>query len=75
MITLSGLLPLHVVRHPQDELARLYRPESGCPESVPQSSVGPYGALYMGSYLVWAAEDLTWVPAGLLHRRFLGWVR
>ncbi|WP_231930854.1 hypothetical protein [Micromonospora coriariae] len=31
--------------------------------------------LYMGSYLVWAAEDLTWVPAGLLHRRFLGWVR
>ncbi|MET7946088.1 hypothetical protein [Micromonospora sp. NPDC005324] len=32
-------------------------------------------ALYMGSYLVWAAEDLTWVPAGLLHRRFLGWVR
>ncbi|SBT53541.1 hypothetical protein [Micromonospora auratinigra] len=32
-------------------------------------------ALYMGSYLVWATEDLTWVPAGLLHRRFLGWVR
>ncbi|GHJ13193.1 hypothetical protein TPA0908_11880 [Micromonospora sp. AKA38] len=32
-------------------------------------------ALYMGSYLVWATEDLTWVSAGLLHRRFLGWVR
>lgn len=32
-------------------------------------------SIYMGSYLVWAAEDLTWVPAGLLHRRFLGWVR
>lgn len=31
--------------------------------------------LYMGSYLVWAAEDLALVPAGLLHRRFLGWVR
>ncbi|NHO79517.1 hypothetical protein DLJ60_24040 [Micromonospora chalcea] len=32
-------------------------------------------SLYMGSYLVWAAEDLTWVPAGVLHQRFLGWVR
>ncbi|MFI7605357.1 hypothetical protein ACIBTV_09540 [Micromonospora sp. NPDC049366] len=32
-------------------------------------------ALYMGSYLAWAAEDLTWVPAGLLHHRFLGWIR
>lgn len=31
--------------------------------------------LYMGSYLVWAAEDLTWVTAGVLHQRFLGWVR
>ena len=29
----------------------------------------------MGSYLVWAAEDLSWVPAGVLHQRFLGWVR
>ncbi|MFC0006289.1 hypothetical protein [Micromonospora siamensis] len=32
-------------------------------------------ALYLGSYLVWAAEDLGHVPAGLLHQRFLGWVR
>ena len=32
-------------------------------------------ALYLGSYLVQAAEDLTWVPAGALHRRFLGWTR
>ncbi|MCI4064907.1 hypothetical protein MRQ36_20980 [Micromonospora sp. R77] len=32
-------------------------------------------ALYLGSCLVSATEDLTWVPTGLLHRRFLGWVR
>ncbi|MEU5942661.1 hypothetical protein ABZ807_26610 [Micromonospora sp. NPDC047548] len=32
-------------------------------------------ALYMGSYFVWAAEDLAWLPAGTLHRRFVGWVR
>ncbi|WP_446213432.1 hypothetical protein [Micromonospora sp. IBSANI012] len=32
-------------------------------------------ALYLGAYLVQAAEDLTWVPAGTLHRRFLGWTR
>ncbi|MEU3455984.1 hypothetical protein ABZ671_20670 [Micromonospora sp. NPDC006766] len=32
-------------------------------------------AIYMGSYFVSAAEDLTWLPAGLLHRRFLGWIR
>lgn len=32
-------------------------------------------AIYMGSYLVWAAEDLSWVPAGGLHQRFVGWVR
>lgn len=31
--------------------------------------------LYMGAYLVWAAEDLVWLPAGELHRRFVGWVR
>ncbi|MFG3684854.1 hypothetical protein [Micromonospora sp. NPDC047740] len=32
-------------------------------------------ALYMGSQFVRAAEDLTWAPAGTLHRRFLGWLR
>ncbi|MEU5907508.1 hypothetical protein ABZ780_24445 [Micromonospora sp. NPDC047467] len=32
-------------------------------------------ALYMGAQLVRASADLTWVPAGALHRRFLGWVR
>jgi hypothetical protein len=32
-------------------------------------------ALYMGAQLVRAAEDLVWVPAGGLHKRFLGWVR
>jgi hypothetical protein len=32
-------------------------------------------ALYMGSYLVSAAEDLVWIPAGYLHRRFVGWTR
>jgi hypothetical protein len=32
-------------------------------------------ALYMGTYLVRASADLTWVPAAALHRRFLGWVR
>ena len=32
-------------------------------------------ALYLGSYLVQAAEDLHWLPAGALHRRFLGWTR
>ncbi|MFG2103565.1 hypothetical protein ACGFJ5_23550 [Micromonospora echinaurantiaca] len=32
-------------------------------------------ALYLGSYLVQAAEDMPWTPAGVLHRRFLGWVR
>jgi hypothetical protein len=32
-------------------------------------------ALYMGSYLVWAAQDLSWIPACGLHQRFLGWVR
>ena len=31
--------------------------------------------LYLGSYFVCAAEDLHWVPAGALHRRFLGWIR
>ncbi|MEU2169485.1 hypothetical protein ABZ524_17500 [Micromonospora chersina] len=31
-------------------------------------------ALYMGS-LVAASQDMGWAPAGLLHRRFLGWVR
>ena len=32
-------------------------------------------ALYLGSYLVQAAQDLAWIPAGTLHRRFLGWTR
>ncbi|MFE9960407.1 hypothetical protein [Micromonospora sp. NPDC005299] len=32
-------------------------------------------ALYVGAQLAGAAEDLHWVLAGLLHRRFLGWVR
>ncbi|SCL48783.1 hypothetical protein GA0070606_1363 [Micromonospora citrea] len=32
-------------------------------------------ALYMGAQFVRAAEDLTWAPAGTLHRRFLGWLR
>lgn len=32
-------------------------------------------ALYLGAQLVRASEDLTWVPAGALHRRFLGWLR
>ncbi|SCG55692.1 hypothetical protein GA0070609_3073 [Micromonospora echinaurantiaca] len=32
-------------------------------------------ALYLGSYLVQAAEDMPWTPAGALHRRFVGWIR
>ncbi|MEV4661990.1 hypothetical protein AB0J85_08555 [Micromonospora echinofusca] len=32
-------------------------------------------ALYLGAQLVRASEDLTWVPAGALHQRFLGWLR
>jgi len=32
-------------------------------------------ALYLGSYLVQATEDMPWTPAGVLHRRFLGWAR
>ncbi|MFG2053001.1 hypothetical protein ACGFI9_03135 [Micromonospora sp. NPDC048930] len=32
-------------------------------------------ALYMGAQLVRATADLTWAPAGTLHRRFLGWLR
>ncbi|WFE98856.1 hypothetical protein [Micromonospora sp. WMMD964] len=32
-------------------------------------------ALYLGSYLVQATEDMHWTPAGVLHRRFLGWSR
>ncbi|MGK5739266.1 hypothetical protein [Micromonospora sp. URMC 103] len=31
--------------------------------------------LYLGSYLVQATEDMPWTPAGVLHRRFLGWTR
>ncbi|MGC1209863.1 MAG: hypothetical protein WA890_01135 [Micromonospora sp.] len=32
-------------------------------------------ALYLGSYLVQATENMPWTPAGVLHRRFLGWIR
>ena len=32
-------------------------------------------ALYLGSYLVQATEDMPWTPAGVLYRRFLGWTR
>ncbi|MGC4868322.1 hypothetical protein ACLQ3B_23150 [Micromonospora sp. DT53] len=32
-------------------------------------------AIYLGAQLVRASEDLTWLPAGALHRRFLGWLR
>lgn len=32
-------------------------------------------ALYLGAQLVRASADLTWLPAGGLHRRFLGWLR
>jgi hypothetical protein len=32
-------------------------------------------ALYLSAQLVRASEDLTWVPVGALHRRFLGWLR
>ncbi|WP_433345242.1 hypothetical protein [Micromonospora sp. CA-111912] len=32
-------------------------------------------ALYMGSYYVSASQDMSWAPAGTLHRRFLGWLR
>ncbi|WP_433308236.1 hypothetical protein ACQP0U_17260 [Micromonospora sp. CA-269861] len=32
-------------------------------------------ALYLGSYLVQAIEDMPWTPAGVLHCRFVGWTR
>ncbi|MEU5526011.1 flavin reductase [Micromonospora chersina] len=32
-------------------------------------------ALYLATQLVDATQDLTHVPAGHLHRRFLGWTR
>ncbi|AEB42498.1 hypothetical protein VAB18032_06870 [Micromonospora maris AB-18-032] len=31
-------------------------------------------ALYMGSCMVAACQDMGWAPAGSLHRRFLGWL-
>ncbi|WP_255509977.1 hypothetical protein [Micromonospora sp. AP08] len=31
-------------------------------------------ALYMAAHLVSATQDMGWAPAGLLHRRFLGWL-
>ena len=32
-------------------------------------------ALYLGAHLVQATEDMYWMPAGGLHRRFFGWTR
>ncbi|MET7802977.1 flavin reductase [Micromonospora chersina] len=32
-------------------------------------------ALYLATQLVNATQDLTNVPAGHLHHRFLGWIR
>ncbi|MEV6815675.1 hypothetical protein [Micromonospora sp. NPDC051296] len=32
-------------------------------------------ALYLGAYLIQAAEDMPGAPAGTLHRRFIGWTR
>ncbi|OZV84675.1 hypothetical protein CA850_02235 [Micromonospora echinospora] len=31
-------------------------------------------ALYMGSCFLAASQDMAWAPAGMLHRRFLGWL-
>lgn len=31
-------------------------------------------SIYMGSQLVAATQDMSWAPAGALHRRFLGWL-
>jgi hypothetical protein len=31
--------------------------------------------LYLGQYVVVAAEDLRHVPSGWLHNRFVGWIR
>ena len=31
-------------------------------------------ALYLGSCMVAASQDLNWVSAGTLHQRFLGWL-
>lgn len=31
-------------------------------------------ALYLGSCLVAASQDMTWTPAGTLRQRFLGWL-
>jgi hypothetical protein len=32
-------------------------------------------SLYMAQFFVVAAEDLRYVPGGLLHNRFVGWIR
>ena len=32
-------------------------------------------ALYMGSCLVAASQDMGWANAGTLHHRLLGWLR
>jgi hypothetical protein len=31
-------------------------------------------AVYMGSYLNAAAQDMSWAPPAALDRRFLGWL-
>ncbi|WP_239098127.1 hypothetical protein [Micromonospora qiuiae] len=31
-------------------------------------------SIYMASCLVSATQDMGWEPAGVLHRRFLGWL-
>ncbi|SBT37375.1 hypothetical protein [Micromonospora auratinigra] len=32
-------------------------------------------ALYLGAQFARAVQDLHWLPADDLHRRFLGWIR
>jgi hypothetical protein len=31
-------------------------------------------SIYMASHLMAATRDMSWAPAGTLHRRFLGWL-
>ncbi|WP_407939923.1 hypothetical protein [Micromonospora tarapacensis] len=53
----------------------------GGPASAPWELRAEYAgapvslALYLGAYLVRAAEDMPWAPAGALHCRFIGWTR
>jgi hypothetical protein len=30
--------------------------------------------IYLGSHLVAATQDMTWAPADVVYRRFLGWL-